>query len=112
MRKPDKTPEYRKVDSNEWTSKSLGRIDYRMLSGKSDQKAGLSGNHINRSSMWIDAENDSADFWRLFVGREQELLRVRESLDSGDPAVILGRRGSGKTAAMMALAHENKERYP
>ena len=49
MRKPDKTPEYLKVDSNEWTSKSLGRIEYRMLSGKSDQEAGLSGNHISTS---------------------------------------------------------------
>ena len=34
MRKPDKTPEYRKRDSNEWTAKSLGEIDCSVLSGK------------------------------------------------------------------------------
>ena len=34
MRKPDKTPEYLKGDSNERISKNLGRIDYRVLSGK------------------------------------------------------------------------------
>ena len=38
MRKPDKTPEYLKGDSNEWTSKSLGGIEYRLLSGNPTRK--------------------------------------------------------------------------
>ncbi len=38
LRKPDRTPEYLKGDSNERTSKSLGGIEYRVLSGNPTRK--------------------------------------------------------------------------
>lgn len=58
------------------------------------------------------SQAEDASFLEMFVGRDAELAALDASVKSGDGCVILGRRGTGKTALWMAVEPTLRSRHP
>lgn len=61
------------------------------------------------SSLYTEADPEAE---RFFVGRQQELSAIRESLAEHSGAVIYGRRGNGKTALLHQIRSHEGSQYP